>query len=180
MGMLKEFRDFALRGNVFDLAVAFVMGAAFAKIVSSFVDNVMMPPVNADTSPGDLRFLGDLVVALTLNDKLGINLNVDYVKAPPGSDIGGDYVFGFAGMARYVVNDHLNLATRGEWIQTHSDAYMANADVEEGTVMAGIDVGKNFELRPEVRFDHRGQGGTFTSNGKSDQVTGTLAALTWF
>src|SRR5215510_12483733 len=43
MGMLKEFRDFAIRGNVIDLAVAVVIGAAFKDIVSSMVDDVITP-----------------------------------------------------------------------------------------------------------------------------------------
>jgi large conductance mechanosensitive channel len=43
MGMLKEFRDFALRGNVVDLAVAVIIGAAFGAIVSSLTDNVITP-----------------------------------------------------------------------------------------------------------------------------------------
>ncbi len=43
--MLKEFRDFAMRGNVIDLAVGIIIGAAFGKIVSSLVDDVLMPPL---------------------------------------------------------------------------------------------------------------------------------------
>lgn len=43
--MLKEFREFALKGNVIDLAVAFIMGAAFGKIVTSLVSDIIMPPV---------------------------------------------------------------------------------------------------------------------------------------
>lgn len=43
--MLKEFRDFALRGNVLELAVAVVLGAAFGKIVTSLVDDILMPPL---------------------------------------------------------------------------------------------------------------------------------------
>jgi len=43
MGMIKEFKDFVLRGNVVDLAVAVVIGAAFNAIVSSLVDNVITP-----------------------------------------------------------------------------------------------------------------------------------------
>jgi large conductance mechanosensitive channel protein len=43
MGIFKEFRDFALRGNVVDLAVAVIIGAAFGTIVSSLVDNVITP-----------------------------------------------------------------------------------------------------------------------------------------
>ncbi len=45
MGMLKEFKEFAVRGNLIDTAVAFVMGVSFGKIVSSFVDGIIMPLV---------------------------------------------------------------------------------------------------------------------------------------
>jgi large conductance mechanosensitive channel len=43
--MIKEFRDFLLRGNIVELAVAFVMGVAFAAVVNSLVDNLVMPVV---------------------------------------------------------------------------------------------------------------------------------------
>jgi large conductance mechanosensitive channel len=43
--MLKEFREFVMRGNVLDLAVAVIIGAAFGKIVNSFVEDVLMPPI---------------------------------------------------------------------------------------------------------------------------------------
>lgn len=45
MGMLKEFKDFAMKGNVVDMAVGIVIGAAFGKIVSSLVADVVMPPI---------------------------------------------------------------------------------------------------------------------------------------
>jgi large conductance mechanosensitive channel len=45
MAMFKEFKKFALRGNVIDLAVAFIMGTAFGSIVSSLVKDIIMPPV---------------------------------------------------------------------------------------------------------------------------------------
>lgn len=45
MGLIKEFKEFALRGNVIDLAVAVIIGGAFGKIVSSFVADVLMPPI---------------------------------------------------------------------------------------------------------------------------------------
>lgn len=45
MGIVKEFKEFALRGNVMDLAVAFIIGAAFNKIVSSLVADIIMPPL---------------------------------------------------------------------------------------------------------------------------------------
>ncbi len=43
--MLKEFKEFAMRGNVIDLAVGVIIGAAFGKIVSSLVEDVIMPPI---------------------------------------------------------------------------------------------------------------------------------------
>ncbi|MFN9800339.1 MAG: large conductance mechanosensitive channel protein MscL, partial [Bacteroidota bacterium] len=51
--MLKEFREFALRGNLVDLAIAFVMGGAFGKIVTAFVDGMVMPLVGLLTSGKD-------------------------------------------------------------------------------------------------------------------------------
>jgi large conductance mechanosensitive channel len=49
--MLKEFKEFAMRGNVLDMAVGIVIGAAFGKIVSSFVDDVLMPPIGRLMGP---------------------------------------------------------------------------------------------------------------------------------
>ena len=46
MKILKEFRDFAIKGNAIDLAVGVVIGAAFGKIVSSLVEDVIMPPLS--------------------------------------------------------------------------------------------------------------------------------------
>lgn len=45
MGMVKEFKEFAMRGNVVDMAVGIIIGAAFGKIVTSMVNDVIMPPI---------------------------------------------------------------------------------------------------------------------------------------
>ena len=45
--MIKGFKDFLLRGNVIDLAVAFVIGVAFAAVITSFTDNIIQPIINA-------------------------------------------------------------------------------------------------------------------------------------
>lgn len=45
MGLLQEFRDFAVKGNVIDLAVGLIIGAEFSKIVNSLVNDVIMPPI---------------------------------------------------------------------------------------------------------------------------------------
>lgn len=54
MGLAKEFKEFALKGNVIDLAVAVVIGGAFGKIITSFVDNILMPPLGVLIGKHDL------------------------------------------------------------------------------------------------------------------------------
>ncbi|MGO4503999.1 MULTISPECIES: large-conductance mechanosensitive channel protein MscL [unclassified Dyella] len=53
MSMLKEFKEFAMRGNVIDLAVGVVIGGAFGKIVTSLVDQIIMPPIGLLTGGVD-------------------------------------------------------------------------------------------------------------------------------
>ncbi len=55
--MLKEFKEFIARGNVVDLAVAVVIGAAFGKIVTSFVEGVLMPPIGMLLGKADFASL---------------------------------------------------------------------------------------------------------------------------
>jgi large conductance mechanosensitive channel len=57
MGMLKEFKEFAVKGNLVDIAVAFVMGAAFGKIVTLFVDGMVMPLVGMLTGGVDFAHM---------------------------------------------------------------------------------------------------------------------------
>lgn len=61
--MLREFRDFILRGNIVELAVAFVIGLAFAAVVNSFVNNLLMPVIAMVIGKPDFRDL-----AFTIND----------------------------------------------------------------------------------------------------------------
>lgn len=62
--MLKEFREFALRGSVFDMAIGIIIGVAFGKIVSSFVSDVLMPPIGFLVGSTDFSHL-----ALRLSEK---------------------------------------------------------------------------------------------------------------
>jgi large conductance mechanosensitive channel len=55
--MLKEFREFALKGNVLDLAIGIIIGAAFTAIVSSLVDDIIMPPIGLITGGVDFSQL---------------------------------------------------------------------------------------------------------------------------
>ena len=61
MSMVQEFKKFAMRGNVVDMAVGIVIGAAFGKIVSSFVADVIMPPLGLLLGGVDFK---DLVIVL--------------------------------------------------------------------------------------------------------------------
>ena len=61
--MLKEFRDFLLRGNIVELAVAFVLGVAFGALIISFVDNLLMPIIAMIIGEPDFREL-----TFTIND----------------------------------------------------------------------------------------------------------------
>ena len=57
MGFIKEFKDFALKGNVMDMAVGVIIGGAFGKIVSSLVDDILMPLVGMLTGGVDVSGL---------------------------------------------------------------------------------------------------------------------------
>ncbi len=91
MGMLSEFRQFAMRGNVVDLAVGVIIGGAFGKIVSSFVADVLMPPIGALLGGTDFTGLkiilkdkvmeADKVVAqaVTINYGNFIQVTIDFL-----------------------------------------------------------------------------------------------------
>jgi large conductance mechanosensitive channel len=65
MGLLKEFKDFALRGNVVDMAVGVIIGAAFGKIVSSLVSDVLMPPLALAMNGANFASLGRKIGTIT-------------------------------------------------------------------------------------------------------------------
>lgn len=86
MGMLKEFKVFAMRGNVVDLAVAVVIGGAFGKIVTSFVSDVIMPPIGMLLGGVDfadlkivLKAATEEVEAVTINYGAFINTLIDFI-----------------------------------------------------------------------------------------------------
>ncbi len=86
MGMVKEFKEFAMRGNVVDMAVGIVIGAAFGKIVSSFVNDVLMPPLGMLLGGMDfseysmtLKEAQGEVAAVTLNYGTFIQTVVDFL-----------------------------------------------------------------------------------------------------
>jgi len=57
MKLLKEFKDFTMKGNVLDLAVAVIIGGAFGKIITSFVNDILMPPIGMLLGNADFKEL---------------------------------------------------------------------------------------------------------------------------
>ncbi len=86
MSMMKEFRDFAMRGNVVDMAVGIVIGGAFGKIVTSFVNDILMPPIGMAIGGVDfsdlaivLREASGEVEAVTVNYGAFIQTALDFI-----------------------------------------------------------------------------------------------------
>jgi large conductance mechanosensitive channel len=80
MGMIKEFKEFGMRGNVVDVAVGIIIGAAFGKIVSSLVNDVIMPPIglllgNLDFSQLAITLREKTPAADAISVKYGIFIN---------------------------------------------------------------------------------------------------------
>jgi len=83
--MLKEFKEFAIKGNVIDMAVGIVIGTAFGKIVSSFVSDIIMPPIGVLTGGVDfsnlvitLKKASEGIEAVTINYGMFINTVIDF------------------------------------------------------------------------------------------------------
>lgn len=91
--MLKEFKEFALRGNVLDMAIGIIIGAAFGKIITSLVNDIIMPPIglllgNVDFSNLFINLSGNSFASLaeaqaagavTINYGLFINTVIDFL-----------------------------------------------------------------------------------------------------
>jgi len=84
--MFKEFKKFAIKGNVVDLAIAVIIGGAFGKIVTSLVKDIIMPPVGLITGGVDfsqlvivLKKATETTEAITLNYGIFINTVIDFL-----------------------------------------------------------------------------------------------------
>ena len=79
MGMMKEFKEFAVKGNVVDMAVGIIIGAAFGKIVSSFVGDVIMPPIGVLLGGVDFSKLAFTVKAVVISYGKFIQTLLDFI-----------------------------------------------------------------------------------------------------
>ena len=79
MGFIKEFKEFAVKGNVMDMAVGVIIGGAFGKIVTSLVDNVLMPIIGTLTGGIDLSNLAITVGEANIQYGLFIQNIIDFI-----------------------------------------------------------------------------------------------------
>jgi large conductance mechanosensitive channel len=86
MGMLKEFKTFAMKGNVIDLAVAVIIGGAFGKIITSFVNDVLMPPIGLLLGNTDFSKL-----RIILKEGSDAVMNGDQVITPAVTEVAVKY-----------------------------------------------------------------------------------------
>jgi len=84
--MLKEFKEFVMKGNILDLAVAVIIGAAFKSVISSFVKDVLMPPIGMALGGVDFTELKYMIAeatesaeAVTINYGVFIQTVVDFI-----------------------------------------------------------------------------------------------------
>lgn len=94
MGFLKEFKEFAVKGNVIDLAVGVIIGGAFGKITTSAVEDVIMPPIGMLLGKVDFK---DLKIVFQEAVKTGDKITTNEVALRYGSFI--QHIFDFAILA---------------------------------------------------------------------------------
>ncbi len=106
MGMLQEFKEFAIKGNVVDMAVGLIVGASFGKIVSSFVADVIMPPIGVLIGGVDFTKL-----AITIKEASG---DIPAVTLKYGSFIQTVVDFTIIAFAIFIVIKLINKLKRTE------------------------------------------------------------------
>ncbi len=84
MGFIKEFKEFAMKGNVMDMAVGVIIGGAFGKIISSLVDDIIMPLIGTVT--GGIDFTNKYIA---LSDKI-----VDGMSLEKAKEVGAVFAYG--------------------------------------------------------------------------------------
>lgn len=111
MGMIKEFKEFALKGNLVDMAIAFVMGGAFGKVVSAFIDGMVMPAVGMLTGGVDFNDM-KLVLKEASKDEAGKEIAEVAVKY--GSFITVAIEFLIVAFVMFMVIKAMNAAKKKE------------------------------------------------------------------
>ena len=128
MGFVKEFKEFAMRGSVVDLAVGVVIGGAFGKIVSSMVDDVIMPPIGYIT--GGVDFGSLKYVLKEANEAAGVSeVSITY-----GNFINTIIQFLIIAFCIFLVIKGLNSLKRKEAAAPETPAPPSNEEVLLGEI----------------------------------------------
>lgn len=128
MGFVKEFKEFAMRGSVVDLAVGVVIGGAFGKIVSSMVDDVIMPPLGYIT--GGVDFGNLKYVLKEANEAAGVSeVSITY-----GNFINTIIQFLIIAFCIFLVIKGLNSLKRKEVAAPEAPAPPSNEEVLLGEI----------------------------------------------
>ena len=106
MSMIKEFKEFAVRGNVMDMAVGIIIGAAFGKIVSSFVKDIIMPPIGVLIGGVDFK---DLAIILVQKSETAEAVTINY-----GTFIQTIFDFGIVALAVFMAIKVMNSLKKKE------------------------------------------------------------------
>ncbi|MGI9014374.1 MAG: large conductance mechanosensitive channel protein MscL [Phycisphaerales bacterium] len=137
MGFIKEFKDFALRGNVMDMAIGIIIGAAFGTIVSSLVKDIVMPPIGQ--LMGGVDF-GDLLIPLDGNEYASL-IEAETAGAPViayGRFLNSVINFAIVALAIFILISMINKAT-------------ARFKAEEAAAPPPADIKLLTEIRDELR-----------------------------
>lgn len=121
MSIIREFKEFAIKGNMIDMAVGIIIGAAFGKIVSSFVSDVIMPPLGVLIGGVDFTDL-----ALTLKQASG---DVAAVTLNYGAFIQALFDFTIIAVAIFIVIKAINTLKRKEEVAPTVPSKPSNEEI---------------------------------------------------
>ena len=110
MSILKEFKEFAVRGNAIDLAVGIIIGAGFSKIVTSLVDDVIMPPIGLLTGNVDFADKDIILRAATETSEV--------VAINHGTFISAILEFAIIAFAVFLIVKYINSLNRKEAVES--------------------------------------------------------------
>jgi len=112
MGMMKEFKDFAMRGNVMDMAIGIIIGGAFTPIVKSLVDDVLMPVIGYATGGVDFGAMA-LILVEPLKDAEGVVTDAG-VAIGYGKFINATFTFIIVAFAVFMLIKAMNAVKKKE------------------------------------------------------------------
>jgi len=131
MGMIQEFKKFALRGNMVDMAVGIIIGGAFGTIVKSLVDDIIMPPLGVLTGGVDFTSLAWQIKAPVTETIDGVEKTIPAVTINYGAFINNVIAFLIVAWAVFLVVKAMNVAQSRLWKEEEEQPAAAPAPPED-------------------------------------------------